>query len=627
MARDAVSDIRDRIDIVDLVQEYVPSLKRAGANYKGLCPFHQEKTPSFIVFPQSQNFHCFGCGKGGDLFTFYMGVENVEFREALRELARRAGVELDVSAPKRPEQQEKAARLIEVNELAALWFHHILTSTTMGAAGRQIIADRHVSDEMVERFKLGFAPDSWESLLNFLASRNVPTELAAEAGLASARESGGFYDRFRNRLIFPIRNRDGQTVGFGGRALGDAQPKYLNTAQTEIFDKSHLVYALDLAKDAIREQKEVVIVEGYMDVITAHQFGYHNVVASMGTALTEAQVGQIKRGADRVILALDADAAGQLATIRGLETMSSALDADLAPTVSASGLLQFERKLKTDIRIVQLQGGKDPDEIIKQDPDAWPRIVRSALPFLDFTIETLTRDLDLSDPNEKSTVVRQVLPLLRQIPDKIKENHYTRMLARRLDVSEEVIVAEKRRLTVGGRSQAIRQANASKDFTRPRLRSNEDMLVALLLRHHTLNYALLELINDDELQDGRNREIVRVLRDPATNQLEGQDLAIALEDDVADHADRLLAMLEGRPEQFPSHVITETTQIIGKLRRERFAFLQRQLDQDLKEAERSGDKEARREVLQRMASLANSTSVNDPAPSPYFRDLRSKPTY
>ncbi|HLU36590.1 MAG TPA: DNA primase, partial [Thermomicrobiales bacterium] len=285
MARDAVTEVRDRIDVVDLVQGYVPSLKKAGANFKGLCPFHNEKTPSFIVFPDSQNFHCFGCGKGGDIFTFYMLVENVEFREALKELATRAGVELEVGAARPPEEKEKQQRLIEVNELAAMWFNHILLNTRHGEAGRKVVEERGISPEMVNTFKLGFAPESWDALLNFLASRNISAELAAEAGLASTRDSGGHYDRFRNRLMFPIRDRDGNTVGFGGRALGDAQPKYLNTAQTLIFDKSSLVYALDLAKDAIREQDQVVVVEGYMDAITAHQFGYRNVVASMGTAL------------------------------------------------------------------------------------------------------------------------------------------------------------------------------------------------------------------------------------------------------------------------------------------------------------------------------------------------------
>lgn len=627
MARDAVTEVRDRIDVVDLVQGYVPSLKKAGANFKGLCPFHNEKTPSFIVFPDSQNFHCFGCGKGGDIFTFYMLVENVEFREALKELASRAGVELEMGAARPPEEKEKQQRLIEVNELAAMWFNHILLNTRHGEAGRKVVEERGISPEMVNTFKLGFAPESWDALLNFLASRNISAELAAEAGLASTRDSGGHYDRFRNRLMFPIRDREGNTVGFGGRALGDAQPKYLNTAQTLIFDKSSLVYALDLAKDAIREQDQVVVVEGYMDAITAHQFGYRNVVASMGTALTEPQVAQIKRGSSRIVLALDADAAGQMATLRGLETMTDALDAEIKPVPTANGLLRFERKLKADISIVQLTGGKDPDEYIRQHSESWPELVRTAKPFMDFTIDLLTRNIDLSDPEAKSEAVRRIIPLLRQIPDSVKENHYTRLLARRLDISEQVIVSEKRRSTLGGKSAAIRAGLKPGAVEKTRRRSTEDYLVALLLQHHQLNFPVLEQIPIDDIHDARNREIIELLKDPSTNELQGDDLIIAMDDELADHAEALLDSIRGRPEQFPSNILAETSQVLEKLGRERFTFLMRQLHQNLQEARQANDAEATEELKRQIAALTERRSRYDPAPSPYFRDTRTKQTY
>jgi DNA primase len=627
MARDAVTEVRDRIDMVDLVQGYVPSLKKTGANFKGLCPFHNEKTPSFIVFPDSQNFHCFGCGKGGDLFTFYMLIENVEFRDALKDLASRAGVELEMGAPRPPEEKEKQQRLIEINELAAMWFNHVLKSSAHGAEGRKVVEQRGISPEMVETFKLGFAPDSWDALLNFLSSRNISAELAAEAGLASTRDSGGHYDRFRNRLMFPIRDRDGNTVGFGGRALGDAQPKYLNTAQTLIFDKSSLVYGLDLAKDAIREQDQVVIVEGYMDAITAHQFGFRNVVASMGTALTEAQVAQIKRGSSRIVLALDADAAGQMATLRGLETMADALDADIKPVPTPSGLLRFERKLKTDISIAQLAGGKDPDEIIRQSPEAWPELLRTARPFLDFTIDLLTRNIDLSNPDAKSEAVRRIIPLLRQIPDSVKENHYTRLLARRLDISEQVIVAEKRKSTLGGKAAAIRAGLRPGSVEKVRRRTTEDYLVALLLKHHQLNFPVLEQIPIDDIQDARNREIILLLQDPSTFELQGDDLIIAMDDDLADHAEALLESLKGRPEQFPSNILAETSQVLEKLGRERFTFLMRQLHESLQEAKRQNDTQARDDLIRQIATLTERRSKFDPAPSPYFKDTRSKQTY
>lgn len=627
MAKDAVAEIRDRIDVVDLIQGYVPSLKKAGQNFKGLCPFHQERTPSFIVFPDSQNFHCFGCGKGGDLFTFYMLVENVEFKEALRELAARAGVTLDVAAPRAPQEDEHRQRLIEVNELAAMWFHHVLLKTAHGEAGRKVIDQRGISPEMAEKFNLGFAPDSWDALLNFLASRNMPAELAAEAGLASKRDSGGYYDRFRNRLMFPIRDRDGRTVGFGGRALGDAMPKYLNTAQTAVFDKGSLVYALDVARDAIRAANEVVIVEGYMDAITAHQFGYENVVASMGTALTESQVAQIKRGSSHIVLALDSDAAGQLATLRGLETMADALDSEVRPVPTPTGLLRFERKLKTDISIVQLPEGKDPDEMIRKSPERWPEVVKGARPFLDFTIDMVTKDIDLDNPEAKSEAVRRVLPLLRQIPDSVKENHYTRLLARRLDISEQVIVAEKRKQSIGGRSAAIRAGLKPGAVESVRRNSTENYLVAILLRHHGLTTDVAARVPLEDIQDARNRELIMLLREPATADLEGEDLVIGLGDELADHAEQLLALLAGRPEQFPSRIHVEAEQTLQKLGSERFRFLMRQLDQEVKSAERSQNREEVAVLMEQIVRLSERHKQYDPAPSPYFKDSRSTTPY
>ncbi len=347
----------------------------------------------------------------------------------------------------------------------------------------------------------------------------------------------------------------------------------------------------------------------------------------MGTALTESQVAQIKRGSNRIVLALDADAAGQMATLRGLETMTDALDAEVRPVPTANGLLRFERKLKADISIAQLAGGKDPDEIIRQDPEAWPELVRNARPFLDFTIDMLTKNIDLGDPDAKSDAVRRIIPLLRQIPDSVKENHYTRLLARKLDISEQTIVAEKRRSSLGGKSAAIRTGMKQGTVEKVRRRSTEDYLVALLLKHHQLNYPLLEGFPLDDIQDARNREIILLLQDPATFELQGQDLVIAMDDDLADHAEALLTSLDGRPEEFPSNILIETREVLGKLGRERFRFLERQLHQDIREAELARDGDAVKSLQAQLAALIGRRSLYDPAPSPYFKDIRSKQTY
>ncbi len=621
MAHDAVSDVRDRTDIVDLVSQYV-QLKKAGRSYKGLCPFHQEKTPSFIVFPDSGNFHCFGCGKGGDAFTFYQSVERVDFKEALTELARRAGVQLTSIPAIAPEVDAHRQRLIELNELAATFFANILANSDSGAPGRALAEQRGLSAEAIARFQLGFAPDRWDNLHRYFSSRGVDPTVAAEAGLLSTRDSGGYYDKFRNRLMFPIRNRDGRVVGFGGRALGDAQPKYLNSPQSPIFDKSSLVYALDLAKDEIRRRDQVVIVEGYMDVIAAHQFGHGNVVAAMGTALTDAQVDQVKRLSKRIVLALDADAAGQLATLRSLESMQSALDHEEVPVPDALGIVRFERKLNADIAIVQLPEGKDPDELIRKSPESWPEVVATARPFLDFYIDTVTANIATGDGRGKSEAVGRVAPVLRQIADRIVQSHYIGLLARRLGLDERVISSEVRRASLQrGPVAPVVQARTVK----PAGSSHEDHLLALFLRHRSLCRDILPLVPDDDLMDGRNRALLQTLRDESIpDDLDPIQIIAGLDDTLADHAERLLGQLDGKPAQLPGQVQREVRQTLDLLSKERFTFLLRQLQAEIATAQQANDEDSLTMLKPRLATLAERHRRFYPPPSPYFRDSRNK---
>lgn len=619
MARDAVSEVRDRIGIVDLVQPYVPSLKRTGRSYKGLCPFHQEKTPSFVVFPDSENFHCFGCGKGGDIFTFYMLAEHVEFREALRELAQRAGVELESMPSTAPKHDEHRLKLIELNGLAQTFFAHVLTTSKAGEVARRELARRGVSAEMIRRFGLGFAPPGWDNLVRYLSDKQVDLAQAHEAGLLQERDSGGYYDRFRERLMFPIRDRDGNTVGFGGRVIGDGVPKYLNTPQTPVFDKSSLVFAYDLARDAIRKADEVVIVEGYMDVIAAHQFGYENVVAAMGTAITEPQVALLKRASKRLVLALDADAAGQMATLRSLDTIRETLDADEVPVPNAFGMVRFERKLNTEIAIVTLPEGKDPDELIRKSPERWPEIVKSARPVLDFTIDVLTRDIDRNDARAKSATVQRIAPLFQQIPDRIVQGHYINQLAKRLDLDERLVLSEIRR----ARLKTAPKGPASQQPVKPARQSTEDHLFALLLRHRDLTHEVALRVPSDDLGDTRNRELLRYIVDPELVELTPEQLIAGLDDELADHAEALLAAHEGRPEQFPGQIQREANEVLDRLRAERYRFLLRQLQQHLLSAEQEKDRETVDALRHQLNTLAQRHAQYDPPPSPYFKDLRT----
>src|SRR5579883_891043 len=316
MAASEIQAVRERVDIVDLIGADV-RLAKAGKTFKGLCPFHGEKTPSFYVYPDSQSFHCFGCSANGDAFSYLMKRDKLDFGEALRLLAEQVGVALNSDGR---EQAEANARLYAANEAAVAFFRQAFAGSAAGAEGRAYAERRGLDAATLDAFAIGYAPDSWDALRGYLHDKGFSDETLLEAGLLIRNEERDrVYDRFRRRLIFPIRDDRGRAVGFGGRALDDAKPKYLNTPQTAIFDKGTLLFALDRAKDAVRSANEAVIVEGYLDAITAHQFGYQNVVATLGTALTDRHVALLKRFTPRVTLAMDADAAGVQAALRGEE--------------------------------------------------------------------------------------------------------------------------------------------------------------------------------------------------------------------------------------------------------------------------------------------------------------------
>lgn len=624
MARDSVAEVRDRTDIVDLIGNYV-QLRKAGRSFKGLCPFHQEKTPSFIVFPESQNFRCFGCGKGGDAFTFYMGVENCEFRDALTELARRAGIELSTVPTVAPEIDVHRQKLIELNEVVATFYNNLLVNSAAGAPGRAVAEQRGLSEEMIRKFQIGYAPDSWDHLGRYLAQRGTDASLAVELGLLQQRDTGGHYDKFRSRLIFPIHNRDGRVAGFGGRVIGDGNPKYLNSPQSSIFDKSTMLYGLDLARDEIKKRDEVVIVEGYMDSIAAHQFGHPNVVATMGTALTDQQVDQIKRLTKHIVLALDADAAGQMATVRGLESMTSSLDHDNVPIVDPSGLIRFEKRLNAEIRIVQLPDGKDPDELLRKSPELWPSIVANAQPFLDFFIDVTTRGIDLNDPREKAAVVRRIAPLLRQVGDRVIEAHYVALLAAKLKSSETAIAAEIRssdaRSTIARNRQDVPGPGRAQQIAR-RVTS-EDALMGLMLTFRPHCKDILASMTVEDLSDQRNVALFEVLADMTIPDVDPLQLIAGLDDSIADHAERLMAHVAARPALLPGQVRAEGMQTLVRIRRERNEQLTNQLRSAIADAEREKDRETATLLATQLAGLAETNRQFDPPPSPYFKDLRS----
>ncbi len=440
-----VDEIKARIDIVDLVSESV-QLRRTGKNYSGFCPFHSNtRTPAFAIFPETGTWRCFGqCNEGGDVFGYVMKKEGWDFAEALRFLAEKSGVELKPQTPEEQVAAEENDHLRVLLEEAATFYRHQLLNTPAGKSTLEYLQQRGLQDEVVEAFGLGHAPDAWEAASSYFKSKGYREEDLLQAGLASERDSGGTYDRFRNRLMFPIRDERGRMAGFGARILNPEDvPKFLNSPQTAVFDKGRLLYGLDRARKTIRDQDQAVIVEGYLDVVALHQAGYTNAVSPMGTALTEHHLYLLKRYSRRIVLALDSDAAGDRATLRGLQIARQTLDREADPVFDARGLMRFEARLQADIRVTTLPEGMDPDEVVQRDPQEWDSILNNARPIVEHVMETLASNSDLQDPKVKNEIAAQVMPLIRDVPSPIERDTYRQRLARLLRVDERTLMVDQ----------------------------------------------------------------------------------------------------------------------------------------------------------------------------------------
>ena len=450
-------EIRTRIDIVNYVQRFVPALKKAGRNYKACCPFHSEKTPSFVVNPERQTWRCFGaCAEGGDLFTFAQKMNGWDFKEALHELGQEAGVQIREQTAEQKSRHDYLERLRGLLATAAEHYHSRLFHAEARAALRYARDQRGLTEAAIKAFQIGYAPDRWDELLNMLRGLGHSEAEIIEAGLAIRNDSGRVYDRFRHRLMIPIRDERGRTVGFGGRALRPQDhPKYINSPQTPLFDKSRLLFGLDSGKRSIRDTGTVVIVEGYLDVIQARQAGYHNVVAQMGTAMTEAQVRRVApRYARKIVIALDADEAGQNAARRSLEVARQTLAKD------------FAGRLSVDVRVLRIPAGKDPDDFLRESPAAWDALVDGAQSVADFVIDMETAGLP-SQPSlqELQSAANRVLPLLTVSENNFYRQENIQKLARRLRIGERDLLAwaQERRRADQSAASASRQADKPPD--------------------------------------------------------------------------------------------------------------------------------------------------------------------
>jgi DNA primase len=600
----AVDDIKDRVDVVEFISQYVP-LKKAGRNYKGLCPFHADTTPSFVVFPDGQRWYCFGaCATGGDVFTFLMKKENLDFSEALRILAQRAGIQLAPRTEREKKGDERRSLLREINSSAAQYFHHLLLHSSQAQAVREYLHQRRMSEETWRSFQLGYSLPEWEALRQHLLGKGYGDEGIFEAGLTVEREGGGYYDRFRGRLMFPIHDAKGGVVGFGGRALDDSGAKYVNTPQTPLFDKGSILYGIHLARDAVRDEGTAIIVEGYMDVLMAHQHGFKNVVASMGTALTESQVQALRKLTNSFTLAMDADAAGEQASLRGLEVVKKQYGVEhrQSPEIRETYRhIWLKRYVDANIKVITMPEGQDPDDVIRTDPEQWSRLVEGALPLMDYYFQVAGVNRDLESAEGKSGLVRQLLPLIGEIGDGIERAHYLQKLARLVRMDEKILAAEMSvaRSRRGTERPADDVRISSLLETSPVL---ESYCLALLLRAPDTVGNVQGLAAEDFLAI-ENRSIFLAFQDA----LEGQaafDLGTfraGLDPVLGEHLDAMLEGADREPTLPEQEVLGEIQRSVSRLweRNDHTELLE--LESLLRDSQQSGPEEAA--LMERVDSL------------------------
>jgi DNA primase len=479
-----VDEVKQKLDIVEVIGQYV-KLTKAGRNFKAVCPFHNEKTASFYVFPERQSWHCFGaCSTGGDVFTFVMKKEGLDFGETLRLLADKVGVSLPSHIELGPRKDEKE-KLFQANEAAAQYYHNLLVNSPAGEKAKNYLLGRGLTLKTINDFQLGVSPNAWEMLMMYLLEKGFSESELLDAGLILKSEEGKIHDRFHNRLMFPIRDARGRTTGFSGRVLDDSLPKYMNSPQTAIFDKSGTIYGIDMAASAIRAKDMVVIVEGYMDVIVAHQYGFNNVVASMGTAITEKYITILKKLTKNIALALDPDTAGE-------EAMTHSVD--------------YENTAEVEIEVVTLPSGEDPDEVIKKDPKLWETAIANASPLAEYMVNFTASKFDLSKTTEKSKLIGQLIPLIAKVKNDLRRDRWLRTLSKLTKIEYNVIEG------------LLKKSLISNNFRKPLNRSNivpvdtigysarEEYCLAILLQYPELKKQD-EGLRPEYFQNIVNREI------------------------------------------------------------------------------------------------------------------------
>jgi DNA primase len=571
-----ISDVLDRCNIVELISSYIP-LKRAGRNFRANCPFHAEKTPSFIVSTDKQIFHCFGCGQGGNAITFVMQYEKVGFREALEIVAQRCGVPLpepELTASQKGKEDYRKT-LQGLYEQAASFYHARLLQAADAKAARNYLPARGISKETAQRFRLGYAPGEWDSLIAYFKSQKISLAALDKSGLVVAKENGGYYDRYRNRIMFPIADVKGRVIAFGGRVLDESLPKYINSPETAIYIKGKNLFGLDVSKEYIRQADQVVVVEGYLDMIVPFEAGVKNIVASLGTALTEDQIRLIKRFTNRVVLLYDPDLAGEMATLRALDLLI---------------------KEDMDVRIAGLPQGEDPDAFVRHNGGAALKdVIDKALPIFDYKLNLLLAKYDAKSTHGKDKIVREILPTIHQFRHHTTRAEYVKRTAASVGVDEEALMQDLKNTveTIQADATSTDGAIALNAMEHQRLTEipvTERMLVKLMLEEMHLIDHLRQLIEPSDFVSDKLRKIVTFIFDffDQGKNFKPNVLMHYLDDDDAINIIAELAALD-------IHNCPEKEKLIEdcvrRLKRDKILHRCQELHHRIQEAQSSGNEE------------------------------------
>ena len=577
--------VKQQADIVRVVGEYV-RLKKSGQNLTGLCPFHSEKTPSFAVHPVKQIYHCFGCGVGGDVFKFVMEMEKITFPDAVRAVAEKCGIAVPRARERTPEERkenQQRTSLVEMHREAAAFFAQQLGGTPEGKAVRAYLLDRGLDSEAIARFGIGFAPSGGEGLLRAMKQK-YPEKVVEASDLFSRDQSGRLYDRFRRRVMFPIANESGKIVAFGGRALGDDLPKYLNSPETPIYSKSNILYHLDRAKEALRQSDFAVLVEGYMDAIAVALAGVSNVVASCGTSLTESQVKLLNRFTRRIVVNYDPDTAGQAATERSLSTLL---------------------EQGAEVRVLALPGGKDPDSFIRAEgAAAYTKLLNEAPPYVDYLIAR-ARKMDLTSAEGKLRAVNFLMPYVQRIPDRILRSEWATRIAQQLRIEEPVLRESMRRAASERRSEVKSRPELVGRAGKPA----ERRLVQMLIEAEEFRLQLAQQIRAEDLHRGLETERILAALVGACESGEKPDIA-SIAAGLENRDNNLLNEIAFEAASAPTWEEAESCLAVLRRRRaeEELAAVQRQIET---QAAAAGSSSELRRLLERKQELRR--RLNPPA--------------